>query len=266
MKMFEAITREECCLCGSTENLTGEHKIKASALREIFGRDAMVIGHFDGASAPRLAQGPKSSVLHFGVRLCGDCNSTRTQPADRAFDGFKQRAAEKLASDPGAESVFPEESYPEGASETLNVFRYFAKLLCCQIADSNGPRLPVVAAFALGLIDFNPIKLWVKADPTYHDYTGLTGDDSGFAGHGGLAVEHTRDGQLTSLRSTLTLGPVQYVYWIEFNGTVQAELEQADPAFFAFTQQAFRDALESPMPDHERRKLGFSQNDAPDAA
>ena len=198
--MFEAIGRAECCLCGATGNLTGEHKIKASALREIFGRDAMVIGHFDGTSEPRLAQGPKSSALHFGARMCGECNSARTQPADRAFDRFKQRAAEKQADEPDAESMFPVESFPDGAPETLDVFRYFAKLLCCQIADINGPRLPVVAAFALGRIDFNPIKLWVRADPTYQDYTSLSGDYSGFAGHGGLSVEHSRAGDRKSTR------------------------------------------------------------------
>lgn len=260
MKMFEAVTRAECCLCGSTENLTGEHKIKASALREIFGRDAMVIGHFDGTSEPRLAQGPKSSALHFAARMCGDCNAARTQRADRAFDRFKQQAAAKLVNAPEAESLFPTESFPDGTPETLNVFRYFAKLLCCQIADINGPRLPLVAAFALGETDFNPIKLWVRADPTYQDYTSLSGDFSGFAGHGGLTIEHDRAGTLTSFRSTLTLGPVQYVYWVEFNGPVEAELEEADPAFFASTQNAFKMALETPMPEHQRRKLGFASN------
>lgn len=45
---FEPYQEGRCCLCGSDDSLTGEHKIKASALRKIFGKDSMVIGNFDG--------------------------------------------------------------------------------------------------------------------------------------------------------------------------------------------------------------------------
>jgi hypothetical protein len=71
---FEPYQAEGCCLCGSRESLTGEHKIKASALRKIFGKNAMTIGHFDGHSIPRSAQGPKSSAFHFSSRMCSSCN------------------------------------------------------------------------------------------------------------------------------------------------------------------------------------------------
>lgn len=259
--MFEAISGAECCLCGSPENLTGEHKIKASALRRIFGKEAMVIGHFDGASAPRLAQGPKSNALHFDARLCGDCNAADTQPADREFDRFHEHVAARFAaadSEADTEQLFPVEHYPEGSQEALNVFRYFAKLLSCQIANCGGPRLPTVAAFALGRIDFNPIKLLIKADSTYQDFTQVSEELSAFAGHGGLVMNHSRSsGELTGFHSTLTLGPIQYVYWVEFNGSVSADLEASDPQFFAFTREAFREGLETPLSDHQRRKLGF---------
>jgi len=257
MEMFQAIPAEECCLCGSPEKLTGEHKIKASALRRIFGNEAMVIGHFDGTSEPRLAQGPKSRALHFDARLCGNCNSAETQPADREFDRFHEHVSERFERDPNAENFFPVSSYPDGSPETLNVFRYFAKLLTCQIAHGGGPRLPTVAAFALGMIDFNSIKLNVRADPTYCDYTRLSGDYLGFAGHGGLVVNHTRSGELSGFHSTLTLGPIQYVYWVEFNCSVSADLEAADPKYFSRMQDIFRKAVENPMSDQDRRKLGF---------
>ena len=66
----------ECCLCGSPENLTGEHKIKASLLRSEFGTSNMVIGKFgDPASRPRLAQSAKSKAMHFASRLCIPCNT-----------------------------------------------------------------------------------------------------------------------------------------------------------------------------------------------
>jgi hypothetical protein len=55
-KMFVAVRSNECCLCRSRENLTGEHKIKAAALSQIFGSATMMIGHFDGTSKPKFAQ------------------------------------------------------------------------------------------------------------------------------------------------------------------------------------------------------------------
>lgn len=258
--MFEVISETECCLCGSPHNLTGEHKIKASALRRIFGKDAMVIGHFDGTSQPRLAQGPKSSALHFNARLCGDCNASDTQPADREFDRFHERVAARFASHPDAdtERLFPVENYPDDAPETLNVFRYFAKLLSCQIANSGGPRLPTLAAFALGQIDFNPVKLKIRADPTYKIMTKFSDELSAFAAHGGLVVNHSRStGELSGFHSTLTLGSIQYAYWIEFNGPVSWDLQVADPRFFAHTRDAFRKGIETPLSDWERDKLGF---------
>src|SRR3546814_5346604 len=85
---FDPYQAEGCCVCGAGEALTGEHKIKASALREIFGRDAMTIGNFDDESIRRLAQGPKSRAFHFSARMCGACNGSRTQAADHEFDRF----------------------------------------------------------------------------------------------------------------------------------------------------------------------------------
>ena len=44
MLPFAPPLTSQCCLCGSTEALSGEHKIKASALRGVFGKQGMVIG------------------------------------------------------------------------------------------------------------------------------------------------------------------------------------------------------------------------------
>ncbi|HHT7520271.1 TPA: hypothetical protein ACT1UU_003971, partial [Klebsiella oxytoca] len=80
---FKSYQTEGCCLCGSSGSLTGEHKIKASALRKIFGSNAMVIGDFDDGGILRTAQGPKSKAFHFSARMCSLCNGSRTQPADQ---------------------------------------------------------------------------------------------------------------------------------------------------------------------------------------
>lgn len=256
-KMFKAVKADECCLCGSTENLTGEHKIKAAALRDIFGSEKMLIGHFDGTSEPKVAQGPKSKNLHFQSKLCSDCNSTTTQPADRAFDRLHKSVSTRFAIDQNPYTLFPDDELPVGSPDYLNVFRYFAKLLVCQMVDAGGPSLPYVAAFATGLHDRNIIKLKIQADLTYQDINTASPDFGAFAGHGGLVVDHSKSGELKGFHSTLTLGPIQYVYFIEFNGSVLDQFKEEAPEFYTFTRRAFEDALINPMSDHQRRKLGL---------
>jgi len=79
-------------LCGSIGELTGEHKVKASAIRSQFKTEKMVIGVSGDAERKfRPAQGPKSKEFHFESRICKQCNNRRTQPADREFDQFHSR-------------------------------------------------------------------------------------------------------------------------------------------------------------------------------
>jgi hypothetical protein len=104
----EANVLDRCFLCGSCDNLTGEHKIKASTLGELFGEDPLMIGHFDGSSRPRLAQSVTSKALHFRARLWGPCNSTRTQAADIEFARFDRVARSLLSNGADPATVFDE--------------------------------------------------------------------------------------------------------------------------------------------------------------
>lgn len=88
-RFFEANTPETCCLCGATEGLSGEHKIKASEIRTEFGANKMVMGRFgEGRANLRKVQGAKSKNLRFAAKICRKCNSERTQAANRECDRF----------------------------------------------------------------------------------------------------------------------------------------------------------------------------------
>ena len=116
MLPFAPPLTSQCCLCGSSEALSGEHKIKASALRAEFGKQGMVIGR-------RHAQGPNSKAFHFAARVCEDCNNARTQPADIAFDKFNAQASSlfKRGLDPAG--VFDDPRFsPSGGALYLKVF------------------------------------------------------------------------------------------------------------------------------------------------
>ena len=227
----ESHAADQCCLCGSSENLTGEHKIKGSSIRGLFTGEPMMIGHFYGTSRPKL--------FHFGARLCGACNSTRTQAPDREFDRFDAIARELLADAKDPSSVFADPRYAVGTEPYLDVFRYLAKLLACHIAEVEGPRLRALTDFALGRSKRNVVRLAIDEDPTYRTWHEATGDPH-FAGHGGLHVEFSRrTGLARQLSSSLTLGPVRYQFGIAFGPAVAFALRLMHPGLHNRLKAAF---------------------------
>ena len=252
---FEPFSPDRCCLCGAPSPDSGEHKIKAAALRRIFGSDAMMIGTLESEKPLRLAQGPKSREFHFSAPLCGLCNNATTQPADKAFDRFSQTVARVQAAGADPASVFELEQYAVGSPEYLNVFRYFAKLLSCHLAESGGPRSLQITRFATSQNDDNKVRLHIDADPTYSDFAAELGVHQ-YAAHGGLVVTtNPETGLINSFRTSLTLGPVRYLFWVEFGATVALALRLFHKQFSDKCVAAYRAALQHPMNAHLRRKL-----------
>jgi hypothetical protein len=254
---FEPFSADLCCLCGALSPQSGEHKIKAAALRRIFGSDSMVIGTLESEKPLRLAQGPKSREFHFSAPLCGRCNNATTQPADKAFDRFSEAVARALAAGDDPASVFDLKRYAVGSLEYLNVFRYFAKLLSCHLAESGGPRSLQVTQFAIGQNDDNKVRLHIDPDPTYSDFAGEFGVHQ-YAAHGGLVVTtNPATGLINSFRTSLTLGPVRYLFWVEFGATVALALRLFHKPFSDKCVAAYCAALQDPMNAHLRRKPGI---------
>lgn len=254
---FEAFQSDACCLCGGQGSLTGEHKIKASALRKVFGKDRMVIRSFDGQSAPRSAQGPKSEAFHFSSRICVPCNGARTQAADREFDRFHELVSSRVSEGQDPASVFELPQYSVGTEAYLNVFRYFSKLLCCHVAQSFGPRPLDLSRFAIGLASKNVVWLHIDSDPTYQDHRDLHGEHQ-FASHGGLVVPvDARTKLVTSFISSLTLGEVRYQFRANLMPMAGVALKLFHPLFWAKCQAAYQDTLDNPLPEDQRRRLGL---------
>ncbi|PHN70790.1 hypothetical protein AO286_00265 [Pseudomonas syringae] len=254
---FEPYQPETCCLCGARGSFTGEHKIKASAIRKIFGADRMVIGSFDGQGIIRSAQGPKSEAFHFSARMCAQCNGVKTQQADRAFDKFNALVAARMACGQDPASVFELPQYAVGTEAYLDVFRYFSKLLCCHLAESSGPRPLDVSNFAIGLATRNVVWLNIDADPTYQDYRDIYGEHQ-FASHGGLIVPVDSCTKLaTSFRSSLTLGEVRYRFWTVLMPVTGMALKLFHHAFWIKCQAAYKDAIDNPLSEEQRHRLGL---------
>lgn len=254
---FERYDQSRCCLCGTTEDLTGEHKIAASALRAIFGKETMAIGNLEGGKELRSAQGPKSKQFHFKAKLCRTCNSSRTQAADREFVRFDREVNKLLAQGGDPADVFVLDRYQVGTAEYLNVFRYLAELICCHLADSEGPRPRPVGAFVIGQLNHNNILLQIDRDPIYDDYSQLSGEHS-YAAHGGLAVYASDKTRLPKrFQSSLTLGPARYRFWIEFDFLVALDLQVFHNGFVRQCRELHEEALANPISDEQRHRLGI---------
>jgi len=134
----------KCWICGAPAS-TGEHKIKKSLLVALHGAgpyiDASALAHIKNGAASPL-QGPGSKRVKYENSLCADCNSSRTQSYDRAFDKFfafvihnedyvlKHRVIDFF-------DVYGE-SFPV---DQLNLFKYFVKLLGCDLRE-HGYAVP----------------------------------------------------------------------------------------------------------------------------
>lgn len=217
----------------------------------------MVIGSFDGQSIIRAAQGPKSEAFHFTARMCSTCNGARTQAADREFDRFHALISACLLKGGDPSSVFGLPQYEIGTEAYLNVFRYFSKLLCCHVAESSGPRPLAVSRFAIGAVNRNVVWLSIDADPTYRDFREAHGEHK-YAAHGGLVVPvDSKTRRPTRFISSISLGAVRYRFWTSLLPISGVALKWFHRGFWNKCQEAHRDAVENPLSDEQKRRLGI---------
>ncbi|MFS6537731.1 hypothetical protein V6D52_10550 [Idiomarina loihiensis] len=258
---FQQFPATKCCLCGNSKNLTGEHKIKAAALRREFDKEPLMVG-VSGASnkAMKLAQSSNSKHLKFKVRICETCNTSRTQQADREFDRFHGVVAQQIKNNQDPLSVFSSELYSERADAYLNIFRYFAKLLCCHIAEVAGPIPTTLAEFAIGENSLNRIWLEIRDDPIFN-HASLSFGIEQYAAHGGLIIYGDKNTkELNAYHSTLTIGAVQYVFYIRLETFEKEELQKRYPDFLACCKAKIEQAESNPASDWELSQVGLKNN------
>jgi len=218
---FETLNEGECLLCGAVGSLTGEHKIKASLLKGEFGNRKMVMA---GKDAPKVLQSPRSIHTHFTVKICKECNSSRTQAADRAFDRLHQGL--KKLRDEGRQLI-DGNNHPNcklSPRDSVDYFRYFAKVICCFLAEIGGPRSRSLSQFALGLNNRNPIFLWISKDEQYEVHLAELKTD-GFAEHGGMKFRFDdKKKWVQSIESSLSVGGIRYEFWVQLGWLTRLEL------------------------------------------
>jgi hypothetical protein len=127
----------QCWICGGA-GTTGEHRIKRSDLRSLFQTPTQTkpLYFHDGKVKNRPIGSLDAKILRSLCCICPKCNTTLTQPHDRAWQKMSNwlRATDyeiKPAAIVRANRIFPYDT----AREMRNVHLYFVKQFGCQISE-----------------------------------------------------------------------------------------------------------------------------------
>jgi hypothetical protein len=254
--LFQRYRAPRCCLCGEIGLLTGEHKLKAALLKQEFGKDQLSI-HRGSEERARIAQSVKSTHLKVESKICQACNSVRTQLPDREFDRFSKLALQKLRLQQEPKSLLDDVVYQVGSAAYLNLFRYFAKLLCCHLAEIDAPIPRRLSQFTISKLQRNYIWLDIRRDWTYEQAKAHLGEFQ-YAAHGGLLVYGNRaTGAPDGFHSTVTFGPLQYVFFTYLAPIEILELKYVYREFYNWCCLRVELAKQTPLSDDYRRSVGF---------
>src|SRR6185437_2381031 len=148
-----------CWICGDFAD-TREHKFKRTDLVRSSSTWAPDnLPYFVSSDCWRRIQSPNSTIATFGKVLCGNCNSNRTQPFDRAYEHFSEwinQMGEGIMTMP--ELDFTAIYGNEFKNAVLNLCKYFVKHLGCRLA-SDGYYIPPDLALSLWADNLGAFKI-----------------------------------------------------------------------------------------------------------
>lgn len=149
-----------CWICRENEVNSGEHKTKRSDLAAVLGsptQDRPFYFH-DVERANRLVRSLDAKILKAPVRICEACNTTRTQPHDKAWEYLSDRLRNRpleVGQWVRANGIFPYDT----RCRMVDVQLYFLKLFGCMLCEAkgNGYDLPVnLAPFSTAIMNGRP--------------------------------------------------------------------------------------------------------------
>jgi hypothetical protein len=157
MSNNEAASEKSLCwICNEHEANSGEHKTKRSDLLAVLGNPSQAepFYYHDMEQPNRLVKSLDAKILKAPIRICAECNTTRTQPHDRAWEHISDRLRArrlKVGQWVRANSIFPHHA----RTQMTNIHLFFLKLFGCMLceAKANGYDLPIdIAAFSQAIM------------------------------------------------------------------------------------------------------------------
>ena len=144
----------KCWICNDPAE-TREHVIKQSDIRRLFGRGPYPkdkrLKRTDQNQTKKIIQSEDSIHIKYQKSLCKYCNSTRSQPWDRAYDEFIEYIlihASELKKKYRID--FTEVTQTDINKFTSNLYSFFVKAFGCQLQE-HGQKPPLeLSEFLLG--------------------------------------------------------------------------------------------------------------------
>lgn len=144
-RLMSTTELKPCWWCGDIAN-TREHRFKSSDLKrqirhgQIEGQGGGLILFGDGGW--KAVQGPKSDKVKFPKNLCSECNNSRSQPFDRAYEQFTDYAWLSYRELEGSANIDFKEIYGrQWRVGRADLARYIIKYFCCRL-DADGRQIP----------------------------------------------------------------------------------------------------------------------------
>lgn len=130
-----------CWICGEPAD-SGEHRIKASDLKLVFGHVSQKEPLFlhNAIQRNRPIRGIRSDTLKSDALICADCNNRRTQPHDRAWQRLSDFLSKRQGPIRTGHLIKLHKVFPGTVGRSmLNVHLFFAKLFGCIIVEHKVP-------------------------------------------------------------------------------------------------------------------------------
>lgn len=221
----------------------------------------------EGAYGGKVAQGLNSKYLKFENPICERCNSFVTQESDRAYDQLIEQLERGGSNSEEFYRIFSDARFCKGTQlqPYIPLYRYFAKLLGCQLADMGAPIPFHLSRFVAKETDRNCIWLGIRRDATYQQHANkLPGQKLRYAAHGGLVVITKKSNFLPArLYTTMTIGPTQFSFFFVLTKFQILEMRLRFPLFIAWCSEVARRSIDDPIPAEQLEKLGlYTDGDA----
>jgi len=240
------VKSELCWICLDKKPLTGEHKFKASDLRNEFGREKMSkLVRGTGIDTLEEIQGVKSKKAKFKNSICANCNGSVTQKADEAYSTFVKSLPESPNTVEDLYEVFETADFLNGTSKKcIELYRYFGKLLGCHIIENDLVVPENLRSFVASENDEVSVYLKLNFDEFARNVTNLLAENvgySGYVGHGGLCVPCNRETHVPQrFVSSYTLGTVMFEFWHDLKPNYLTENYYPSSALYLLTQGALK--------------------------
>ena len=201
----------QCWICGA-EASTREHIVKASDLREEFGlvTQSAPIYYTDSSVRNRKVGSVNSDRLKYSAKICEECNSSRTQQHDLAWQTLSKSLRERDPPIRAGTIVKLEKIFPGTTKQSmLGVHLFFIKHFGCLIAEHS---------VRINLIPLSDAVLTNKPHP--HIYLAFWCNRSGHTRkHVGRTPIHAVD------RGNVT----EFANWFYFVGAIGVNVIYAPP-------------------------------------